>query len=822
LVLLATVALVVLPAAGARAQAPSPTAPPAQVCGNSNVLDGPSAPPAGAVTVPAGDNSGFDFIRPGATFWFAPGVHTLADDPFGQIIARTGATYIGGPGAVLDGRNRNLYAFTGEASNVRVAHLTIRNFGRGRDNFDQGTVNHDGGDGWIIENNTVVDNDGAGIFLGSHNLARRNCLKDNGQYGFSMFKPPIEGTSALVDITLDHNEIVGNNTDDWESNESGCGCTGAGKFWDVLGARVTNNWVHDNRGPGLWADTNNIDFLFEGNLIEQNDGEGLWYEVSYNATIRDNTFRRNAWVSGRRNLGSPGAAIYLSESGGEQRLPSSVSGAPQIRIYDNSFEDNFSGVSIYENANRFCNSNGNTSTGYCTPLVRPTLLPQEPRNPEYPNPISLDHPCYTDIANEPFRTDCRWHAKNIEVHHNDFLFDNSVVPCAGSFCGVQALYATGADNIPWSPYTVAGVQNAVMFENGNRFHDNRYVGNWRFAKGFGETIPFTSWRNAPYSQDENSTIEGETDPPPVPGSLDLDLDTSTLEGSIGLWEAWYSSSIERTTEAAHRGKHSLRVDVTAPYGWGVELGNWPGFPASHGTKLIGFWGKAGSVRSPRPTMTVTWIDAERNELRSDSVSLPALTQNWQHVEAIVDAPSGASNVHVTLTGTGREGRYLYLDDVVVGDAPNVLDAGSADFEGGIGRWQGWFGASASASAETAYRGTGSLKVSVTEPFGWGVQLSNWPGFPATPGAKRISYWGKRGSGAISGTTLRVHWYDAERQPLGTAALPLAELTTDWRQAKTTVTAPPGTATAYADILSSSGVPGDSVHVDEIVIADAPG
>jgi hypothetical protein len=71
-------------------------------------------------------------------------------------------------------------------------------------------------------------------------------------------------------------------------------------------------------------------------------------------------------------------------------------------------------------------------------------------------------------------------------------------------------------------------------------------------------------------------------------------------------------------------------------------------------------------------------------------------------------------------------------------------------------------------------------------------------------------------------TLRVHWYDAEREPLGTATLPLAQLTTDWRQATATVTAPPGTATAYADILSSSGGPGDTVHVDEIVVADAPG
>ncbi|MGO4781985.1 hypothetical protein AB4084_41500, partial [Lysobacter sp. 2RAB21] len=53
-----------------------PSAPPAQVCGNTALLAGPATAPTGAVVVPAGDNSGFNFNRPGATFWFETGVHT--------------------------------------------------------------------------------------------------------------------------------------------------------------------------------------------------------------------------------------------------------------------------------------------------------------------------------------------------------------------------------------------------------------------------------------------------------------------------------------------------------------------------------------------------------------------------------------------------------------------------------------------------------------------------------------------------------------------------------------------------------------------------
>lgn len=39
---------------------------------------GPTTPPAGALVVPAGANKGMNWNQPGATFWFAQGVHTFA------------------------------------------------------------------------------------------------------------------------------------------------------------------------------------------------------------------------------------------------------------------------------------------------------------------------------------------------------------------------------------------------------------------------------------------------------------------------------------------------------------------------------------------------------------------------------------------------------------------------------------------------------------------------------------------------------------------------------------------------------------------------
>jgi len=799
-----------------------PTTSPASICGNEAVLGGgPTGAPSGAITVPAGDNSGFNFNHTGATFWFESGTHMLGDDLYGQIITHDGNTYVGAPGAVIDGKNKNLYAFTGNTSHVTIQYLTIQNFGRGNDNNNEGVVNHDSGTHWVITHNTISNNDGAGVFLGTDNEVAYNCLKDNGQYGFSMFKSPIAGDSAIKNITLDHNEISGNNQDDWESQIEGCGCTGGGKFWDVNGAVVTNNYVHDNLGTGLWADTNNIDFLFEGNYIDHNNGEGIWYEISYNATIRNNTISRNAWVSGQSNTGSPGAAIYLSESGGDARLATTKSGAAQIRVYDNNFVNNFSGVSIYENANRFCDSNGNTSKGYCTPFVTPTLLPDENRDYEYPHPIVTNHPCYTNIANAPYTGDCRWHSKNIEVSDNEFHFDDTAVPCAGTYCGAQALYATGADNMSWSPYTVSGVQNDVMFNNNNSFHNNRYYGNWRFAKGYGETVNFATWQSAPFNQDANSTIEGQTETGGGSGGAsspvnEFDADTSGLEGSIGQWDAWYSADISRSTAEAHSGTHSLKVAVTDPWGWGVQLANWPGFDTTPGPKTISLWGKLGSGTNLHPKMQVKWLSSTNTLLQTGTVELSTLTTTWQKASVLVDAPAGASTALVYLLGTGTAGDTVYLDDMTISEPVNSIDTATSDLETGVGVWESWYSADVTQSSDEAQRGTKSLKISVTDPWGWAAQLSNFPGFDTTAGAKRISYWIKKGVGNINDVALRVKWLDANQDVIQTDTLPVATTST-WQRITADVTAPSGSVSAYFDVSSDDGAVGDTIYIDNVAL-----
>jgi parallel beta-helix repeat protein len=70
-----------------------------------------------------------------------------------------------------------------------------------------------------------------------------------------------------------------------------------------------DNWSHDNVGDGLWFDYDNYAVLIENNVLEDNSRNGLHYEASFDATVRNNTIRGNG-----TDWGSQGAGILNSTS----------------------------------------------------------------------------------------------------------------------------------------------------------------------------------------------------------------------------------------------------------------------------------------------------------------------------------------------------------------------------------------------------------------------------------------------------------------------------------------------------------------------------
>jgi len=630
---------------------PWPDNPPALVCGNSSLLSGPSTAPTGAVVVPAGDNDPIDFGLSNTTYWFEPGVHTLGSTNLHQIIPGDNATFIGAPGAILDGQNINLYAFTQHAENVTIKYLTIQNFDTPQ---NEGTVNHDSGVGWTIEYNTIQDNGGAGVFGGTDNMLRYNCLKDNGQYGFQVYSNDPGGPE---NVTLDHNEIVGNNQDDWEAQVEGCGCTGGGKFWDADGVDVTNNYVHDNLSVGLWADSNDNDFLIEGNYIEGNYGQGVFYEIAYNAIIRNNNFVGNAVQHGPDNPSFPTGAIYLSEAGGDSRVPARTD---KIEVYDNQFVDNWSGVILWENADRYCNSPANTSTGTCT-LVSPDA-----------NLTTCNDPALGgQIDQEPYYTDCRWKTQNVAVHDNIFSINKANIPgcSANTGCGYQGIFSNVGTFPTWSPYKGSVIQEDITFNQNNHFSNNTYLGDWNYrAQTEGTVYNFAIWQGDPFNQDVGSTYNGQ-DHMVVENALDAD--SATFEGSIGEWTSWFSATPQRSSEEAHTGSYSMKVNITAPFGWGVQMTDTNGVPVTPQPKTMSFWAKLGSGTNLGVTLEAQWLDADRNLLRTDTVPLTPLTTAWQQTSLSVSPPTGARTANLTFHHTtgaaGTTGNTLYIDDIIIGD-----------------------------------------------------------------------------------------------------------------------------------------------------------
>ena len=499
-------------AAAEQAPQPSPsqyqTAAPTQptrVCGTGQ-LNGPSSPPPGAKTVPAGDDSSLILNSPNTTYWFAPGTHTVGASTTSGIRPSSGDTYLGAPGAVLSGQGIDEFAFFGGSSpatkNVTIEYLTIKDF---QPPFNGGTVNGGADPDWTFKYDTVTDNSlGAGVILGTNNVLAHSCMSYNGQYGFQEVTTPASISSGKdaspltggpSNVTVVDNEVASNDTYNWEKVVPGCGCSGGAKLWRVDGTTITGNYIHDNLNVGLWADTDNTAMDISRNYISNNYNSGIDYEISYNGRIADNTLVRNALGAGPGNPSFPTGAIYVYDSGSDSRVPGKYRST--FSITGNVLRDNYAGVVVFDLTNRFCWAGGGDSV--CT-LVDPSTVTRsscDQSNLQGTGPGNL----YYD--------DCRWHSWNISVTDNIFEFNPADI---GSFCtpsnacGLMGLFASeGTGAPPWMPWTNSGIQSDIVSAAwNNHWSHNVYEGPWKFmALAQGTVVDPATWQYT-YGQDFGS------------------------------------------------------------------------------------------------------------------------------------------------------------------------------------------------------------------------------------------------------------------------------------------------------------------------------
>lgn len=305
-------------------------------CAESNQPVGPTAgatgPPARAarlgladlpaVAIPPGRSiqAAVDAHPTGTTFLIRAGRHRRQ-----TITPKDGMTFIGEPGAILDGRRTARHAFDGLARNVTIRGLIIENY---RSRVQEGAI-HGGGHtnaeastGWVIEGNEIRRNASVGVRTGHRMQVRGNWIHHNGQLGVS---------GIGDDIVVEGNEIAWNNDQKkfeyrWEA--------GATKFVQTRRLVVRNNRIHHNWGPGVWMDDDNIDVTVEGNLVEDNADTGIFHEIGYAAVIRNNTVRRNGFD---RAAWAYGAGILVAHS-------------PDVEVSGNTVEDNFNGIMAIQQA----------------------------------------------------------------------------------------------------------------------------------------------------------------------------------------------------------------------------------------------------------------------------------------------------------------------------------------------------------------------------------------------------------------------------------------------------------------------------------------
>jgi parallel beta-helix repeat protein len=266
--------------------------------------------PASAISVfPGSSIQSAVNANPGAsTFCLRAGIHSLTS----SIVPKTGNTFIGEYGAVVDGSSWTqatadhvalFMAHNQDIDLVTIRNLVIRNAPGKRCIHAFWWMS----DRWTIEHNEITGCL-SGVSVPPRSILRNNYIHHNG--GGSDGTVPNGGyiLTEADDVLIEGNEIAYN-----------------GGIQKILGSeRVVfrRNFVHHN-GMGIWYDGDNVGSLIEENVVEDNGGEGIFYEVSGQGIIRNNVVRRNGF-----------SCVFLSTS-------------RDVEVYGNTCENNGRGVNLF-------------------------------------------------------------------------------------------------------------------------------------------------------------------------------------------------------------------------------------------------------------------------------------------------------------------------------------------------------------------------------------------------------------------------------------------------------------------------------------------
>jgi hypothetical protein len=250
--------------------------------------------------------------------FFLDGVHFQHMTSLGAVVApgQYFIDYVGHTLSVFDnptGRTAEMasttFAFSGTATGVVIKNLTVSQYANPA---QTGCVGGDAtnvgiGQNWTLENLEVAQCHGAGVALGTNEIARHDYIHHNGQEGLISGCCFIPTRKPLVE----NSEIAFNNMDGFSSGWE----AGAGKFIFTQDMIFRGNLVRGNLGKGPWWDVNNFGCDVGDNTVEDGSDIGIQIEISYRCKVHDNLVRGNcAGISVNGNFGGCGAIAIVNSS----------------------------------------------------------------------------------------------------------------------------------------------------------------------------------------------------------------------------------------------------------------------------------------------------------------------------------------------------------------------------------------------------------------------------------------------------------------------------------------------------------------------------
>lgn len=193
----------------------------------------------------------------------------IGDDPTGHTVETSVTTF----------------AFNNGVNDVTIRGLIVEHYAT---MAQYGPINAESTSNWTVRDNDLRYNHGGGMRFGNRSTVTNNHIHHNGEIG-------IVGIGD--DFVFQNNEVDHNNTAHFDPGWEG----GGSKFFATNRLIVRGNNFHDNEGPGIWLDGDNINYDVVGNTSTSNDHVGIFTEISCNGTIRNNTVTGNGlayWVPG--------------------------------------------------------------------------------------------------------------------------------------------------------------------------------------------------------------------------------------------------------------------------------------------------------------------------------------------------------------------------------------------------------------------------------------------------------------------------------------------------------------------------------------------